>query len=46
MGTTKIVVIGNGFDLHHKLKTGYSNFFNSTYCSDSLKTGMYKILNF
>ena len=46
MGTTKIVVIGNGFDLHHKLKTGYSDFFNSTYCSDSLKAGMYKILNF
>lgn len=36
MGNTNILVIGNGFDLYHELKTSYINFVR--FCEELLKT--------
>ena len=35
--TSKLVIIGNGFDLCHGLKTNYRDFLESEYCSEKLK---------
>lgn len=41
--TSKLVIIGNGFDLCHGLKTNYRDFLESEYCSDQLKKGLSEI---
>lgn len=43
---SKLVIIGNGFDLCHDLKTNYKDFLESKYCSDKLKKGLSEIENY
>ncbi|WP_304653284.1 AbiH family protein [uncultured Ligilactobacillus sp.] len=41
--TSKLVIVGNGFDLCHGLKTNYRDFLESEYCSDQLKQDLSEI---
>lgn len=44
--TSKLVIVGNGFDLCHGLKTNYRDFLESEYCSDQLKQDLSEIENY
>lgn len=34
----KLAIIGNGFDLHHGIKSGYADFYKSSFMSEDIKS--------
>ncbi|MEG2943323.1 MAG: AbiH family protein [Enterococcus sp.] len=39
----KLIIIGNGFDLHHGIKSGFADFYNSSFMSEDIKN-VYEIM--
>ncbi|MDR1606221.1 MAG: bacteriophage abortive infection AbiH family protein [Streptococcaceae bacterium] len=43
--TNKLIIIGNGFDLHHGLPTTFNEFVDSTFCSSEVTKGLLKMIS-